>query len=440
MSSEIGKLLIKDKKYKQALKYFHEMLIKKSNDLRTNFQLGKIYYELNDLHKSFHYFEKCNNIRSNDPNILFNFALVLQNLGKIKQAKEKYLELISLNSRDVKSYYGLFALNIENINSKHYEKLKLLVEDNNISLFEKSLINFIFSKIKKKKNNLKREIDYLELSHQLCLKANPVFNIQSNFYYDEIISKQFNKIKFKESFNPKSDFNNQKHLFIIGLPRSGSSLVETLISHNGKNIKSVGEFHGINNSILEQIKDIIYSKNFDYKNFEFKIDRNKFQNSLLEKYDILERNTFLDKSLENFFNIEIILQFFPNAKFIHTYRDYKDSVIGIYLTMLPELSWCHKIQDITNYIENYENTINYFKRKYPNKIIDVDLRKLTEKKDIETKRILEFCEIEFNKNYLDFELNENLFNKTNSFLQVREKIQIYQKDKYKSYYYLIKKK
>ena len=92
---------------------------------------------------------------------------------------------------------------------------------------------------------------------------------------------------------------------------------------------------------------------------------------MLKKYFNFEKNIFLDKSLENFFNLEIILEFFPNAKIIHTYRNIKDAVIGIYQTMLPELSWTHTIKDIIEYINLYQQTIKYFKKKYPNNIIDV---------------------------------------------------------------------
>ena len=105
--------------------------------------------------------------------------------------------------------------------------------------------------------------------------------------------------------------------------------------------------------------------------------------------------------------------------------------------MLPELSWTHRIADIKEYFDLYKKTINYFQKKYPDKIIDVELSKLTENKEIEVKKILNFCEIEINKNFLDFDKNEELFNKTNSFLQVREKIQKYDDKKYQPYYYLL---
>jgi len=438
MDYDLGKIYIKKKLFKKALKIFNEILKKDHKNIRAIFQIGKIYYESNDLNQSLVYFKKCNELQPKNSNIIFNLALALQGTGKINEAKKKYTELIKINHNDVKSYYGLYSLGIENITNELYKKLKKISIKEDISIFEKSLINFIFSKIEKKKKNYENEINYLNIFHKQCYEANLIFNNQSNFYYQYIISKKYKNIKFHNKFEPIPKFNNNKHIFIIGLPRSGSTLVETLITHNSERILSLGEFHGINTSILDQVGKKIYSKNFDNKNFQLELDEKIFQENLVEKYSNLENNLFLDKSLENFFNIEIILRFFPNAKIVHTYRDYKDSIIGIYQTMMPELSWSHRIQDIRNYIKIYQEIIEYFKKKYPDKIIDVELSKLTNEKEIETKKILRFCEIDLKKDFLNFNENKKLVNKTNSFLQVREKIKKYETNKYRSYYHLIK--
>ena len=439
MSNDLGKILVKNKHFSKALFIFKRILKNKPNDLRANFQMGKIYYELNDLNKSVIFFQKCNEIQKKTPNIIFNLALALQSIGKTIEAKGKYLELISINSKDIKSYYGLCSLDIKNITSELYENLKIIYETKDISLFEKSLINFIFSKIEKNKKNYKNEIEYLKLSHQQCYESNLYLNNQSDFYYKNIMSKHCDIIKYQGQFVPLKNFNDSKNIFIVGLPRSGSSLVETIICHNTNNIHTFGEFHGINTSILSQIGKIIYSENFNHQNYKLEINKKIFQESLIEKYKNFETNIFLDKSLENFFHIETILQFFPNAKFIHTYRNINDAVIGIYQTMLPKLSWSHKIEDILNYINLYKNTIKFFKKKYHDKIIDIDLIKLTNQKETEVKKLLTFCEIKINKNYLEYDTNDRLFNKTNSFLQVRNKIKKYEVNKYKPYYHLIKK-
>ena len=151
MSYDLGKILIQKKHFSKALDIFNNKLKNNPNDLRANFQIGKIFYELNDLDKSFQFFKKCDEIQPKTVNVLFNLALILQSTGKIKDAKKKYLDLISINPKDIKSYYGLSALNINNITTEFYKNLIELVKDKKISLFEKSLINFIFSKIEKKK-------------------------------------------------------------------------------------------------------------------------------------------------------------------------------------------------------------------------------------------------------------------------------------------------
>ena len=437
MSLELGKQLVQKKQYKKAFVVIQNLLKKSPSDFRNNFLAGQMYYRLNQLEKSHIFFKKCEEIQPNTPSVIFNLALILQAQGKIENAKEKYLNLISINKNDVKSYYGLFILDNSNINNKHRETLKNLNNEVNTPLFEKSIINFMFSKFEKKKGNLKKEIEFLKIAHALCYDSNKSYNNQSDFYYKNIIPNKFNKIYFKDDFIELKDFNDLNHIFIIGLPRSGSTLIETIISHNAKKIHSVGEFHAINSSILDQIGSIIFSKDFNLKDYKLTLNKQKFQESIINKYYNFEKKIYLDKSLENFFNIELILTFFPNAKLIHTYRNTNDAIIGIYQTMLNELSWSHKIEDIKNYVSNYNYIINYFKARYPHKIIDVELSNFTDNKETETKRILEFCNIEVTNDILNFEKNTELFNKTNSFLQVRKKIEKYNDKKYQPYYYLL---
>ena len=437
MSHDVGKMLLGKGYFKNAIKTFEEIIKNEPNDLRANFFLGKIYYDLNNLDKSLIYYENCRKIEPNNPNVLFNLSLVFQSSGKIEKAKKIYLKLISINKEDIKSYFGLHMLGINNITDEIFADLQSILKKKTLSLFNRSMINYLFSKIKKKNKEFENEGKLLKLSHSLCYQANYNHHVQSNFYYNKIISKNYHKIKFINDFKPLENFNNLKHIFIVGLPRSGSSLVETIINHNYKNLYSFGEFHAFNTSILNQISEKIYSKDFDNKSYEIHIDTKKFQEELLQKYCNHDNKAFIDKSLENFFNIDLILKFFPEAKFINTIRNYKDSIIAIYQTLLPELSWCHTIGEIKNYIDYYNETMDYFRKKYPEKILDVNLDNLTNHKENETKKILRFLNISVSDNYLDFDKNEKLFNKTNSFLQVRQNIKSYEYDKYKKYYYLL---
>jgi len=423
--------------FNKALKILENVIKNGNQNIFIFFCLGKIHFELNNFKKSIFYYRKCNQIQSNSPKVLYNLALVFQGLGRISEAEKLFNKLIKINPNDVRSYYGLFNLSIDNITLNYKQKLKDLSNNEKTSLYEKSLINFIFSKLEKKEKKIKEEIEFLNSSHELCFQSNYNYNTQSKFYYSKIISNHYNKIKYEGQSKTNIDFRNLQPLFIIGLPRSGSTLVESLISQSSDQIHSFGEFHAINMSIFDQIASVIYSGNFNYKDFQFVINKEAFQNSLFERYGTIKNKIFIDKSLENFFNIDIILKFFPNAKFLHTYRNFNESIIGIYQRMMPDLSWSHNIKNILEYANNYKTIINYFKKKYPKHIMDVSLEKLTLDKKNESQKIFEFCNIDWNNDVLNFNKKNNLFTKTNSFLQIRQKIIRYN-NKYESYYHLIK--
>ena len=437
-----GQKFLKQKEFGKALKIFQKIEKKNIKDKRIFFYLGLVYFELNKYDKSIDYYNKFLNEHPNSLGALYNLALVKQVVGDLQHAQEIYLKLLSINRLNIRAYYGLYMLDSNFLSDEMFQDLLQIRNNNKFSLYDEGLINFLLSKKEKKNKKYKKEIDYLNNYHLKIFNSNYSYNLTSQFYYNKIINKNFDKIKTNlEKITGTQNFDIYP-IFIIGLPRSGSTLVESILTSTKEQISSCGESHVVNMSILNQISPKIFNKRFNEKKFIFEIDLKKLNENILNRYldynyEFKNIEKFIDKSLENFFNIEIILQFFPNAKFLHTFRNYKDAIIGIYQTMLPGLSWSHKIMDIINYINLYEKTIRYFKKKYPDKIIDVDLNKLTNQKELETKKILNFCEIKFKEDFLDFNKKNKLFNKTNSFLQVRQNIKSYEYDKYKKYYYLL---
>ena len=116
-----------------------------------------------------------------------------------------------------------------------------------------------------------------------------------------------------------------------------------------------------------------------------------------------------------------------------------DAQIAIYQAMLIHLPWAHSMNNISKYILNYEKVMNYFKKKYPEKILDIELEKLTADPKYYSNKIYDFCNFNWSENVLEFFKNKNLATKTSSFLQIRDNIKKSKKNKYSSYYSLIKK-
>ena len=444
MDIEIGKKLVKQKEFAKALDFFLILSNEKKNSSTINFYLGLIYSELNDYIKSVEYYEKS---LKEDPNsfyTLYNLAIIKQNIGESDQAKSIYLKLIEIDKLKIRPYLGLYMLNSKYISDIHYKNILEIEKKSDTTTYEKSLIAFILSKKEKRKKNFKKEIKYLNDFHNLCFESNYQYNLQSEFYYKKIINNYYNKIKFINIDRKISLLNNFSPIFIIGLPRSGSTLVESILTSADEKIKSCGESHVINMSVVTEVANKIYDNKFKLKNFNFEVDYSNLEKNILEKYNKLnvfnhQKKIFIDKSLENFFNIELILKYFPKAKFIHTFRNLSDSIIAIYQSLLFELSWTHKIEDIIIYIDNYIKITNYFKKKYKSNILDVSLEKLTYEKEKVSKEIFAFTNLQWNQEILNFYKRKDLFIKTLSGNQVRQEIFKYKDKKYEKYYYLIEK-
>ena len=406
MDFSIGQRLIKQKEFGKALKIFQK-LEKQNIDKRIDFYLGLINFELNNFKKSVFYYKKyLENDRNSFPGLL-NLAIVMQTMGKFKDAKAIYIKLLNLNNFDIRPYYGLFNLDSKNLTTNLFENLNIIKNKKKLNLYEEGIINFLLSKKEKKNKKFDKEISLLKKSHESIFNLNSSYNRSSQFYYKNIISKYYDKIKLNNIDKKNIDENKICPIFIIGLPRSGSTLVESILTSTKEKISSCGESHVVNMSILDQISPKIFNKRFNEKKFTFEIDLKNLNENIFNRYsdynfEFKTNKKFVDKSLENFFNIELIHNIYPNAKFLHTFRRPIDSVISIYQSMLPDLSWTHDLEDILNYIDNYFVIINYFKKKYPDLIMDINLENFTSNNDKICKDLIKFSNLTWSDDILKF--------------------------------------
>ena len=436
MKLTTGQNFIRQKKYFAALQFFKTILALKPNKPEIFFYLGRVYSELQDFENSLNYYNKYLDHDKGSINCLINLAILYFNIGNKKNSEQYFKKIIKLNKNYIMAYYGLFNLSNDLLTEKDFDYLKFILNNNNsLNLSDKSVINFLLSKKKKKEKNIEKELKFIENYHKQSFNSNFSYNKQSQFYYENIIGNFNDKIKFIKSVK---SFNNIKPIFIIGLPRSGSTLIEALLVSGEKKIKTYGESNFFNIAIVDQIKDRIFDKNFDIKNFEYIIDLSLLKKSLQDRYKIDNEAIFLDKSLENIFNIEVILKIFPEAKFIHTCRNLNDSILSIYFSMLPELSWTLSLNTIKDYVHKYNKTISFFRKKFPKKILDISLEKLTSNSEQLSKEIFNFCELKWNKSSLEYYKRTDLFTKTLSSSQIRKKISKENQSKYEQYYFLLK--
>ena len=233
MSLELGKKLLSQKNFKAAEKIFLE-LKKTNNSLELNYNLGVVNFELRDLKKSLRFFEKCLKIDQNSINTYLKIAFLEQSTGNLKVSFSNYLQAININKRDIRAYYGIYTLDPNLLTSNHYEQIKNINDNPKLNKLEKSLSEFLLSKKEKQEKNLDKEIYFLKNSHQFCFDFSKKYNLESQKYYFKIINRLYNQPNYINSEKKKNYLNTISPIFIIGLPRSGSTLVDQIISSHSK--------------------------------------------------------------------------------------------------------------------------------------------------------------------------------------------------------------
>ena len=438
MDLDVGKKFIQEKKFDQALSFFLNELEKGNKSLRLYFFLGFVYFELNQIQNSINYYKLALKIEPKSIDIILKLANANYVLGNFLTSKSLYTKVIKLNKFNPRGYYGLYLIKPQYLTSKYALDL-IEIKNRNINLYDNYLAEYLLSKIAKQENDYESELLHLKKYQEECFKSKNEQNLQGLFYYNNIMAKHYDKIKFEKKLTSSQEFKNISPIFIIGLPRSGSTLVESIISAAKSDIFSLGETSIFNTSIVNQIKNHIFQKNFEIEKYVFSIDVSELEKNIISRYqNYLPKNNdqkfFIDKSLENFFNIDSILEVFPNAKFINTKRDYKDSVIAIYQAMLPDLPWTHSISDILNHIDIYIKLTTYYEKKYPNHILTINLEELTNNQKFYTKKIFKFCNLSWTPEILKFYKKKDLIVKTLSNTQLRGHITPYNQTKYRPYF------
>ena len=125
----------------------------------------------------------------------------------------------------------------------------------------------------------------------------------------------YRNLKIAKNLNRERITDSKRYLFIVGMPRSGSTLLESILSLNPE-VKDLGEVSFLEESI---------KKTDDF--FEVK-------NLYAEKVMLINsgKKIFTDKNLFNFLYCPVIYKFFPSARIIHCTRNPLDNILSIYRT------------------------------------------------------------------------------------------------------------
>ena len=406
----------------------YQMAIKiQSNYLAAHYNLGMVFQKMREHQKAINCFQKVIQIKSNHAVAHNNLGMVFQELGEFEKAISSYQMAVKYEPENLAHYYYLSDLKEEILHSNLKNKIYEIIKRRNSTKKNIAYGNFLLSRYELKAKNYKKEFNHLLKGHHYYFESrSKQFKTQVKYWLNVLPNiKELVNLN-KSSKNIKKNNNKINPIFIIGVPRCGSTLVEKVIISGAKYIPVGEETEILNFFVKQKIQQKQLLKS-DIENFQKKIIEKYKQKKLIQ---VTSDYTFTDKSLDNFFYISLIKEIFPYAKVINCKRDALSCIMSILKNNLTGLAWTHNLEHIFRYLNIYYRMIENFKKIHPNFIYELQYEKFVKDPEIESKKLLKFCNLPWDKKCLKFFKRKDLISQTASNIQIRKAIY---KDSIKKY-------
>ena len=461
---QLGQNLNAENTFKKGLKIF-------PNNISIICNLGALYRVMAKFAEAEYYLRRGLELKKDDFNILCNYGNLKRDLNKNEEAIKYYKEAYKINSLNetlLINLAGAFGINAE------FEESRKVLKEIHVNFPKNTKADFMYSSIhsyqeddnhrnqminKLKLNLHQQDMVYLNFaiaksysdiknyseSSKYFINANKnQFNISNYSFENElkifnIIKDRFKNFEFKNLY-PSVEPNL---IFIVGLPRSGTTLTHQIVSSHSK-VYGAGELPIIINLFNNKIKDTSFlDKIFQDKDYDKNVFIQKFSQQVEKLFTQFDSKIILDKSPLNFIWIGFIKLLFPKAKIIHCKRNLRDVGLSIYKNFFDggHLPWSYNEETLIKFIEAYKDLMNFWNEKLPNQIYSCEYENLVSNKLQETKKMIAFCNLEWEENCADHTNNDAVI-KTVSISQARKpvyKSSIKLSDNYLNYLDFLKK-
>ena len=373
--------------------------------------MGLILQKLDKPKEALEFFKTARELKVDEIGNLMNMSICCQNLGQNEEAL-KYLKEMIKEKPDCVEAYRLMSM------LKNY-----LPEDQDISrmqslynthLNEKEHIQICFAlaKVFKDLGQIKKSFDFLKEGNA-CQKRLLNYEISQD-------QKLFSRIKQSARHIQERALKLSKKtsfpipIFILGMPRSGTSLIEQIISSHTQ-VMGAGELWDIN---FHGASLLIGDKKCSKKAIE------KFRDIYLNKIsEVSEGAPYVtDKMPQNFLYIGLICSAFPEAKIVHTRRRPAATCWSNFKEYLPNgVNYSFNLDDIIHYHSLYEDLMMFWNQYYKERIYHLDYELLTHNQNSETRDLISYLGLNWEDRCLYPERN-NRSVRTASKKQVRTKV------------------
>ena len=342
-----------------------------------------------------------------------NLGITLQALGRLDEAETSYKQAIGVKADYAEAHHNLSLMKKFESQDEQFLKMQELNLDENTPEEERCHINFGLAKACEDLGDFEQAFTHYSEANVLRKKLLNYDISQDEKYYKQIKSNY--QPNAQHTIDIDKSEKNLKPIFIVGLPRSGTTLVEQIISSHSQ-VTGAGELSFVFK--FGQSMATGFSKSSSDNLAKF---RHEYLTELMKVSK--DNKIVTDKMPHNFLYIGLIASAFPEAKIVHVKRDPAAVCWANYKQYFTSknLGYCYALDDIISYHGLYENLMDFWKSSLGKKIYNLDYELLTVNQENETRNLIDFLDLDWDEKCLSPQNNTRGVS-TASNIQVRKKV------------------
>lgn len=347
-----------------------------------------------------------------------NLGNALCEFGSYDEATKSYGEALRLKPEFAEAHYNLSKIKRFSTDDAQFAAMLERLARPDISESELMYLSFALGKVYEDVGEIDKSFRFLLQGNRLR-KKDLDYDIRLDQVHFETIKSLFAADAWpKLPLESGAGASHKKPVFIVGLPRSGTTLTEQILASHST-VFGAGELQTAGRVLTPYIKGVEASEE---KTVSTKM-LTELRDVYLGELDALGRNEpiITDKMPANFKWVGFLLSAMPGAKIINLQRDPAASCWSMFKMLFSGNGYTNDLADLAEYYHLYADLMDFWRQKFPGQIYDLNYEALTENQEAETRKLLDFCGLPWEEACLEFHKTKRMV-RTPSSKQVRQKM------------------
>jgi len=364
--------------------------------------LGNVFKDSGRIDEAFSCYKKALSIKPDYAEAHSNMGSLYNDLGQLDEAIDCYKKALSIRPEYGEAYMHLLRLNTS-IGTELKKGLEKTYENKNKSYNDRMFCGFALGKLYEKTKEYDKSFAcYIEGNR--LKRESYIYSSRDDYNLFEKIKQIFST----EYFLKTSGFGekNESPVFIVGMPRSGTSLVEQILASHPR-VFGAGELTYITHMGLNYFSDVTSAV---FPEYMPELDASHLKKAgayYIEKtHDLSQSEQYItDKMPHNFLFIGLIKSILPNAKIIHCVRNPMDNCLSIfknYFGVTGSHKYAYELGELGRYYNLYLDLMKHWQDTLPGLIYNINYEELVGDQEGQTKKLLNYCGLSWDEACLEF--------------------------------------